>query len=280
MVSSDHSALVVEMGLSAYRIATPTSARRKWAPEPCGTRFRISTSVSTCLGIITTPHSPGRLLCPRFLRVQPAIIIPFPTRIYCRRCSASSVTSCTESQTRMDLLETPGSNAGGFFVGRQQCPHIGALVPDDLRQKMVDERLDLVGTENRREVRYGRRRTVGKAVTGALGVGAVEPTGHLRARKPAADGLDEGCAIKLRLAQARASRKFAAGAAFSHRAVALKASGLVPRLLSSRQACCILREGRHRNAKPQSRNGGARDRVASAIDQVHLGSTSPNFPSP
>ena len=102
---------------------------------------------------------------------------------------------------------------GGFFVGRQQCPHIGALVPDDLCQKTVDERLDLVGTENRREVRSGRWRTFGKAVAGALRVGAVEPTGHLRAWKSAADGLDEGYAIKLRLAQARASRKFAAGAA-------------------------------------------------------------------
>src|SRR5215470_17945954 len=110
-------------------------------------------------------------------------------------------------------------------------PSANALMSDDFREEKVDQRLDLVGAENRREVRSGRCRTVGKSVTGALAIGPVEPSGHLGAGKPAADGLGEGRAIEPRLTQAGTGRKFAAGAAFAQGAMALKTSGLVPSCL-------------------------------------------------
>jgi hypothetical protein len=65
----------------------------------------------------------------------------------------------------------------------------------------------------------------------------------LGSRKPTTDGLDKGCAIEPRLAQAWAGGEFAAGAAFPRGAVALKASSLVPRRLTFREACGILGEG-------------------------------------
>src|SRR5260370_25541441 len=117
------------------------------------------------------------------------------------------------------------------------------LPPDDPCQQILDKRLDLVGAENGREVCPVRRRARGKPVTRPLGVGAIEPTGHLRARKPATDGLVKGRTVEPRLAQARTGRKFATGAAFARGAVALKASGSVPRGLSGREARGILRGG-------------------------------------
>src|SRR5216684_116936 len=75
-----------------------------------------------------------------------------------------------------------------------------ALPSDNLRQKIIYKRLDLVRAENRREGRSVRRRARGKPVTRALGVGAIEPAWHLRARKPATDGIDKGRAVEPRLA--------------------------------------------------------------------------------
>src|SRR5262245_31399702 len=94
------------------------------------------------------------------------------------------------------------------------------LPPDNLCQKIVYKRLDLVCAENWREGRSVRRRARGKPVTRALSVGAVEPAWHLRAREPATDRLDKGRAVEPRLTQAWTRRKFAAGATFARRAVA------------------------------------------------------------
>ena len=150
----------------------------------------------------------------------------------------------------LDTLAAPWNDADGTER---------ALPPNNLRQQIIDKRLDLVGAENGREVCSVRCRAWGKSVTRALCVGAVEPSGHLRARKSATDGLDKGRTVEPRLAQARTGRKFAAGAAFARRAVALKASGLVPGGLSGGEKRSILCVGRSRegSAEPQSQDGGA-----------------------
>src|SRR5262249_29207442 len=108
------------------------------------------------------------------------------------------------------------------------------------------KRVDLIRIENRRESRFVRRRARRKAITRTLGVGAVEPAWHLGARKPATDRLDKSRAVEPRLAQARTSRKFAADATFARGAMALKASGLIPRCLACGEPSVVLLEGRSR----------------------------------
>src|SRR5215468_677329 len=110
-----------------------------------------------------------------------------------------------------------------------------ALRPDDPRQQIIDKRLDFVRVENWRDGCSVRRRA---------------------RRKPATDGLDEGSTVEPRLAQARTSRKFAAGAALARGTVALKASGLIPRCLTGREPCCILCESQRREGDAEPNDGG------------------------
>src|SRR5713101_980416 len=146
------------------------------------------------------------------------------------------------------------------LLRRKMLKRSALLPPDNLRQKIVHKRLDLVRAENRHEGRSVRRWAGGKPVTRALGVGAVEPAGHLRARKPATDGLDKGRTVEPRLAQAWTGRKFATDATFASGAVALKASGLVPRCLTGRVPRFVFCEGggRESSDKPNAGAYGAR----------------------
>src|SRR5260370_5597086 len=142
-----------------------------------------------------------------------------------------------------------------------------ALPADNRRQKIIYKRLDLVRAENRHESRSIRRRARGNPVTRALGVGAAEPAWHLRAGKPATDRLDKGRAVEARLAQAWTGRKFAADATFARRAMALEASGLVPRCLTGREPRGILREGGGAKRHP---DGQTEDRCSHGELRLHI----------
>src|SRR6266446_3412080 len=166
--------------------------------------------------------------------------------------------SCPTRPSAATSLRTPRNDAE-----RTEC----ALPPDNLRQKIICKRLDLVRAENRREGRSVRRGAGGKPVARALGVGAVEPAWHLRARKPATDGLDKGRAVEPRLAQTWTGRKFAAGTTFARRAVALEASGLVPRGLTRREPRGILREGGRAKRHP---DGQTEDRCSHSELRLHI----------
>ena len=113
---------------------------------------------------------------------------------------------------------------GGYFISLDVMEGCAKLPPDNLRQQKIDERLDLVRTENRHDGRSVRRRAGGKPVTRALGVGAVEPAWHLPTRAPATDRLREGFPGQQGGPQARTGRGFAAGTAFPGSAMALTTS--------------------------------------------------------
>src|SRR6266436_8132844 len=166
--------------------------------------------------------------------------------------------SCPTRPSAATSLRTPRNDAE-----RTEC----ALPPDNLRQKIIYKRLDLVRAENRREGRSVRRRAGGEPITRALGVGAVEPAWHLRARKPATDRLDKGRTVEPRLAQAGTGRKFAAGASFARGAVALKASGLDPRCLAGRKPRGVLREGGRAKRHP---DGQTKDRCSHCELRLHI----------
>src|SRR5262245_35316173 len=83
--------------------------------EPCGTRFRTSTSVLTSCGGISTRRSAGRISwAARSVRSRTRHT-PSRTRMPCRQSSASSATSCTDPQVRT-VFTDPRQRCRGFFV--------------------------------------------------------------------------------------------------------------------------------------------------------------------
>src|SRR5258707_5550114 len=142
-----------------------------------------------------------------------------------------------------------------------------ALPPANRRQKIIYKPPAPVRAETRHESRPTRGRARGKPVTRALGVGALEPAWHRRAGQPATDRLDKGRAVEPRLAKAWTGRKFAADATFARRAVALEASGLVPRCLTGREPRGILREGGGAKRHP---DGQTEDRCSHSELRLHI----------